>query len=388
MVRRERRKFIGLNSSTSCDGVDAVLIEVQGTGLEMHVTYLDHCSVPYEDTLREELLKVATPAKVRAQDIAILNMAVGYVCALAVRELMAKARVTPAEVVAVGSPGHTICRRTGTGSGDMTAVLQIGESSVIAAQTGVTVIEDFRMADVAVGGQGAPLMPWTDLILFRDASRSRCVHHIGEMAGVTFIPAGANLDQVVAFDTGPGNFVIDALVQYYSHKKHRFDPAGQYASRGQADRSIVEQVLKLPYFLKSPPKLAGRDDFGRKFVRGMLRMMETKQLHRYDKIATATLLTACSIAEAYRNFLKLDLKQTDIIFCGGGVRNAALMHMLRTELPGFSVRSVDECGIPLQAKTGVHTAMLAAARIDEVPANLPRWTGAHRPVLLGKIVCA
>ncbi|MCG3138353.1 MAG: Anhydro-N-acetylmuramic acid kinase [Phycisphaerae bacterium] len=380
------RKFIGLMSGTSCDGVDAALIESWGSGLDMKIRYLERCSVPYTERLRQELLQVMAPAKTRTETIAMLNFAVGYAFAACARELLHKTGVRPVDITAIGSHGQTICHYPNSSQYEQTATLQIGEPAVIAAQTEIPVVANFRPADMAVGGQGAPLVPWTDYVLFHSDQTVRCVQNIGGIANLTLLPRESGPETVVAFDTGPGCMVVDELVRRASKGRFQFDPSGRFAQKGHADPDSVDQMMQLPYFLQSPPKSAGREQFGRRFVTSMTQFMSNRIMGKYDMIATATLLTARSIAHAYQFHLEKDQQPHEVILTGGGANNRFLVDMLRKELPEVKFTMVDELGIPAQAKECVSFAMLAAACLDQVPANLPQVTGATKQVVLGQVV--
>lgn len=381
-----RRKFIGLMSGTSCDGVDAALVEIAGSGLKMRVAFLDHYYTPFSDALRNALLAVMAPARTRTEDLASLNMEVGQTFAECASRLMEQAGTGPDQIAAIGSHGQTICHLP-DGDGDhRPCTYQIGEPAVIAAECAATVVADFRAADLALGGQGAPLVPWTDYILFASKETTRILQNIGGIANLTYLPVGQGPDSVIAFDTGPGCMVIDAMMRRLSERKHDFDPDGQYAARGSPDIKSVEKTMQLPYFKQPPPKSAGREQFGKSFVSGMRQLMRNRGLSKYDQLATGTLLTARSIAQAYRVQPGIDLHSVEVILCGGGARNATLLKMLQAELPDTEFKMVDDLGIPLQAKESVSFAMLAAACLDGIPANLPQVTGARRHALLGKII--
>ncbi len=371
-------------SGTSCDGVDGALVEIQGSGIDMQVRYIEHHNVPYPERVRHHLLEIMAPARTRTEDLAGLNICVGELFANCASELMKKKNLKPRDIVAIGSHGQTICHMPE--SEEQPATLQIGEPAIIAAQTGVCVVSDFRQNDMAVGGQGAPLVPWTDFILFKGPEVMTCVQNIGGIANVSCIPPGGGIKDVVAFDTGPGCMVVDELVRRLSKEKHQFDPQGGFAARGAADIESIKKMMQLPYFLQEPPKSAGREQFGRSFVNGMAKLMGDRKLSTYDKMATATLLTARSIAHAYNNHLKLNGQPARVVLCGGGARNVTLLRMLREELNGHKIHTIDQFGIPLEAKECVSFAILAAACLDGVPSNLPQVTGAKRAVVLGKIV--
>ncbi len=373
-------------SGTSCDGVDAALVEIDGSGLSMRVEFVDHRHMEYTEPFRNALLAVMAPAKTRTEDLAGLNVQLGEEFATCARQLMEQAGVRADQLAAIGSHGQTICHMPDGDDHHPRCTYQIGESAIISAQAGATVVADFRAADLAVGGQGAPLVPWTDYVLFRSDDRSRIVQNIGGIANLTYLPAGRRPEDTIAFDTGPGCMVIDTIIRRLTQKKHRYDPQGLYAARGKSDMSCVEKMMQLPFFQQPPPKSAGREQFGRSFVSGMRQLMSGRGLNKYDMLATGAMLTARSIAHAYKTHLRIDLDGVEVILCGGGALNVTLVGMLQDELPGTEIKTVEDFAIPLQAKECVSFAMLAAACVDGLPANLPQVTGASRPVVLGKIV--
>jgi anhydro-N-acetylmuramic acid kinase len=277
----------------------------------------------------------------------------------------------------------------------MAVTWQTGEAAVIAARVGVPAVSDFRPADMAVGGQGAPLVPYLDYILYRDASVGRIAQNIGGIANLTAIPAGACLDQIIAFDTGPGNMVIDALTgQLFGEP---FDRDGKIAASGRVFDSVITRFLRGSFFRGRPPKTAGREEFGREFAGEFLRACRgsrgakaTNRLVVADKrdiIATATALTARSIRDAIERFVLPRGSFAELIVSGGGAKNPTLMAGLANELRvlGLQLRSSDEFGIPSEAKEAVAFAVLAFETWNRRPSNVPSATGARRPAILGKI---
>jgi len=398
------RFVLGLMSGTSCDGVDAVIVAIRGCGLAMRVTPLAHRHEPYPRALRARLLRAMCPARTSTQELAGLHADVGrFYAAAACRAIDQWGAGRRPDLV--GCHGQTIChladRRTGS------ATLQIGEAAFVAAATGCPVVCDFRQADLAVGGQGAPLVPWTDLVLFGHPRMARAVQNIGGIANVTFLPAGAAPADVIAFDTGPGNMVIDELVRVVTGGRGAFDVDGGMAARGRVLKRVLSRWLRHPYFLRRPPKSAGREEFGRGFVAKELPRLRAVSNRPEDWLATATAFTAKSIVDAYRRFLPCvkPLRSPagarrggrsagiqdavpavdEILVGGGGAANATLLAMLAGELPGVLIRPMDRDGITARTKEAISFAMLAAAFVDGVPANLPQVTGARYPAVLGKL---
>lgn len=390
---RRNRIIIGLNSGTSADGVDAVACEVRGRGLAMGVQVLGRRQRAYPAELRARLLAVMAPAVTRTEEICRLNATIGEEFAAAALGVVRKLGLRRVDLI--GSHGQTIGHLPrGGGAG---ATLQIGEPAVIAARLGMPVVADFRQADVAAGGQGAPLVPWTDYVLFRHPRRSRVIQNIGGIANLTWLPAGGGPDEVLAFDTGPGNMVIDGLVRHFTKGREHFDRGGRRAARGVVQADMLARWLRHSFLLMAPPKSCGREEFGAPWLRRILERTRRKGITADDWIATATAFTAASIAGAYARWLPRAARGRrrvdEVILCGGGAANPVLIRMLTEELAQtFDVRvgeiamtTMAEHGIDPQAKECVSFAMLAAACMDGVPANLPQVTGARRRVVLGKL---
>jgi anhydro-N-acetylmuramic acid kinase len=380
-------------SGTSVDGIDAVACRVLGRGSRMRATVLQHVHAAYPSTLRRALLDAMSPATTTTETICDLNRQVGDAFAAAARRVMKRAGISARDTAVIGSHGQTLCHRPDAGS-----TLQIGCPAVIAQSTGCRVVADFRSADVAVGGQGAPLVPWTDWVLLRDTRRTRAVQNIGGIANVTCLPAKGGVDDVTAFDTGPGNMVMDELVRSFSRGGRRFDANGRLAARGRVCDAVLADWLSLPFFRRRPPKSCGREEFGRAFVAEALRRHARRRLRPEDWLATALALTIESIARAYETWLPKRERETrrdskrfglppidEVILCGGGSRNATLRRMLASRLGGVPIRRIEEFGFAAGAKEPVSFALLACARLDDVPANLPQVTGASRRVLLGSL---
>ncbi len=391
MEQRRTRNIIGLMSGTSCDGVDAVLVEVAGKGLDMRVRPLAHRHHRYPVRLRRRLLAVMAPAETTTEELCALHAAVGAVFAEAATELLKHADCRAADVDLIGSHGQTICHLPPKGAGRPGgSTLQIGDASIIATRTGVTTVSDFRPTDVALGGQGAPLVPWTDYVLFRDASQSRAIQNVGGIANVTYLPPGGAPEDVLAFDTGPGNMVVDEIVRRATQGRRSYDRNGMRAARGTIDERLLRRWLRHPYFTKPPPKSCGREQFGSAFVDASVDIAHLSE--RADElIATATALTARTIAEGYARFLPNREGKpavNAVIVCGGGSRNRTMMNMLAEDLGNVEIVPIDDLGIGYQAKEAVSFAMLAAACADGVPASLPRVTGAVRAAILGRITPA
>jgi len=387
---REARVAAGLMSGTSLDGVDAALVRLCGPADKPEVRLLAFVTVPYSPTLRQRLLKIASGGECCAAEISRLNFALGETFAAAALRVC-RGRVSPKRLAFIGSHGQTVFHqgphpssRGGRRLAQDASSLQIGEPAIIAARTGATVVADFRPADLAAGGQGAPLVPLVDYLLLRHERYGTVALNIGGIANVTVIPAHSKPAQVFGFDTGPGNMVIDGLMLHVTHGRQTHDTGGRLAAEGRVIEPLVAEILGLPFFRRRPPKSAGREQFGQKFlVRYFLRR---RLADSRDLLRSATELTARSIADALRRFV---LPRTDIhrlVVSGGGAHNRLLRSRLTELLPRVSVRLSDDYGLPVDAKEAIAFAVLADHTLHGLPGNLPTVTGARKAVVLGKIV--
>jgi anhydro-N-acetylmuramic acid kinase len=395
------RIVIGLNSGTSADGVDAAVCEIRGRGLAMRVRLLGHIHRAYPDALRRRLLAVMAPAATRTEELCRLEVEVGHAFADAAAAMVQKLALRRVDLV--GSHGQTIChlpplplrKRAGVRARKpVCGTLQIGDATIIAARLAVPVVHHFRQADMAVGGQGAPLVPWTDFVLFEHSRNNRIIQNIGGISNLTYLPARGRLVDVRAFDTGPGGMVIDGLVRRFTRGREQFDRGGARARRGRPHPAVIHHMRQHPFLYQMFPKSCGREQFGDAWLAQLQKRFARLRLSPDDWIATATFFTAFSIHMAYlmlsiatdRPYPPMD----EIVLCGGGDKNRTLVVNLRRcvtfngRFP-TKISVMEEHGIPSQAKEGVSFAMLAAACADRVPANLPQVTGAKRRVVLGQI---
>ncbi|MBN1513087.1 MAG: anhydro-N-acetylmuramic acid kinase [Phycisphaerae bacterium] len=381
------RNVLGLMAGTSADGIDAVCARITGKGSAMRVRFLWHRHQPFPRPLQQRLLAAMAPADTTTEELTRLHADLGEAFAEAARTAIQAAPRSQRPTL-IGLAGQTVCHLPGRRHAP-TVTLQLGEASRVAARTGLDTIADFRQSDVAAGGQGAPLVPWTDWVLMRDRTIGRAIQNIGGIANVTWLPPGGSLEDVVAFDTGPGNMVIDTLAARATRGRERMDRDGRRAARGRVLDGVLAAWLKHPFFRQAPPKTTGRETFGHAFVETQLGPLRQASHSPDDWIATATALTARSIARAYRRWLPVTRHPPalrELIACGGGAENPTLIGMIAAELPGVRIRPIASLGIPSQAKEALSFAMLAAACVDGVPANVPQATGAARPARLGRIV--
>jgi len=369
----------GVMSGTSADGINVAIIRARGRGATTRFELLEHREFPFPAAVRRTILSVMN-GKAAVSDLARLNFLLGQLYAGAVNKTAQQAK---RKLDLIGCHGQTLYHQGEAASflgHKIACTWQTGEGAVIAAQTGVPVVGDFRPADMAAGGKGAPLVPFLDFLLYRHRRIGRIVLNIGGIANLSAIPAGASAEQVVAFDTGPGNMVIDAVTARWFGKA--YDRDGRIAAAGTVREPVVRALLALPYFRRRPPKTAGREEFGREFAADFMR--RCGRAPRHDIVATATALTAQSIAGAVRAFLA-PREFGEMIVSGGGAKNRALMRMLSAELPELKMRCSDEFGLPGEAKEAAAFALMAYQTWQRVSSNVPSATGAKRAAVLGKV---
>ena len=397
----------GVMSGTSADGIDVALIRVteagqraaaepgysarpafsQSRGISgagaLGFQFLGHADFAYPPAVRRAVLAAMNSSRAPVANLARLNFLLAELYAGAILETQRKLR---RKAQLVGCHGQTLYHQ---GEAEpflgrkIAATWQTGEGSVIAARVGVPVVSDFRPADMAAGGKGAPLVPFLDYLLYRDVHVGRIVQNIGGIANLSSIPAGASAERVVAFDTGPGNMVIDAVMERLLGKP--YDRDGRMANSGNVRSDVIDRLLGEPFFRRKPPKTAGREEFGREFVEEFLR--RCGRASKADVVATATSFTARSIGDAIRRFVKPPRSFREFVVSGGGANNPTLLAMLANEVAplGLALRTSDEFGVPSAAKEAVAFALLAYQTWNRRPSNLPSATGAKRAAILGKI---
>src|SRR5271165_68271 len=375
-------RVIGLMSGTSLDGIDAAAIDLERHGDRLDIALLGHATSPYDAELRAALEAALPPKQGSTRDVCALNARVGTAFAEAATRLCARASIDLASVDAIGSHGQTMYHMT-SGRPETRATLQIGSPAIIAQATGVTTVGDFRVADVAAGGEGAPLVPFVDYLLLRSDTESRLALNIGGIANVTWLPAGRGPEQVRAFDTGPGNMLIDACVRFESHGVQRYDRGGALAQSGRVSEALVDELMEEPWFRRPSPKSTGREEFGEAYAGDVLQRAANLGVSGPNLIASVTALTARTIAAA----VPRDCAR--VIVSGGGVHNRALMKMFEDELARRSVSAViersDAFGMPVDAKEAMVFAVLAHEALYGRPNNLPSATGARSGVVMGVI---
>ncbi len=384
---KESKLVIGLMSGTSLDGVDAALVEITGSGDLTEVRHKEFVSIPFDPLIQSELLRVASGRSVPCQVVSHLNFLLATLYSEAVLKICRQAQVELSRIDLIGSHGQTIFHQSDAEEfcgREVASTLQIGEGSILAENTGVTTVFDFRPRDMAAGGKGAPLIPYVDYLLFRNQRLGRVLLNVGGIANVTLLPAGAQLPDVKAFDTGPGNMVMDALVRRFTHGTRKFDEGGVIAAKGKVETALLTTLLSHPYFESSPPKTAGREQFGERFTSQLLESEDFTEFE--DLLCTATELTAQSIQKAILRFVVPVAHVDQMIVSGGGARNDFLMQRIRKLLPQIEVIRSDDLGVPSAAKEAIGFAILANETLHLHPGNVPSATGASHPVVLGKVV--
>ncbi len=370
-------------SGTSLDGIDVAIIDISGSGFKAKINVLTSHSVPYPRKIREALMAVSN-TNAFTGDISRLNFLLGELYAEALEETAERAEIPLDTIKLIGCHGQTIFHE-GQGAQylgkKVASTFQIGESSVITERLGIDVISNFRERDVAAGGKGAPLVPYLDYMLMRHRGRGRVAVNIGGIANLTAIPPNTNTERVIAFDTGPGNMVIDQLISRITSGGEHFDKDGTTAAAGVPDPKLLAKLLRDKYFRAKPPKTAGREQYGAEFVSKLL----DTELSSEDLVATATALTAESIALGVRNFILPDMRVDEVFVSGGGTHNPTLMRMLRKALEPIPVKETSEVGLDVDAKEAIAFAVMAYETAHARPSNVPFATGAKRSVILGKV---
>ena len=379
---------LGMMSGTSADGIDVALARVSGAPPNLNAKLLGHSSVKFPEALRKEILRVAEQDPISAGELSQLNFRLGELFADAALAACRKFRVSPKRISLIGSHGQTIFHQGKPVKflGKPTAsTLQIGEPSVIAARTGIPTVGDFRPADIALGGQGAPLVPYADYLLYRHAKLGRVSLNLGGIANITVLPRAAKPQQVFAFDTGPANMLIDALVSHFTRGRQRFDKNAQLAAQGRSNPALLDELLRDPYLKVAPPKSTGREYYGHAYVKKVLTLGRRHRAKPNNLIRAATIFTALSVVDALNRFVLGRTRIDQLIVSGGGARNPLILAQLSAALPGIAVLPSSRLDIPEDAKEAFAFALLAYETFHQRPSSLPSATGARGPAILGKI---
>ena len=418
---------LGLMSGTSADAIEVALARISGAPPRLNAKLLNHTSINFPPQLRKEILRVAEQQPISAGDLSQLNFRLGEVFAEAALTACRRFRIAPKKIALIGSHGQTIFHQGQPVPylGRKTAsTLQSGDASIIAARTGITTVADFRPDDIAQGGQGAPLVPYADYVLYRHEKLGRVSLNLGGIANITVIPASAKPAQILAFDTGPANILIDALVAHFTRGRRRFDKNASLARQGSSIPALIDELMRDPYLKLAPPKSTGREYYGRTYVEKLLRLGRSHKAKPNDLIRAATIFTALSIVDALNRFVLPKTKIHQLIVSGGGAQNPLILTQLQaalgTQVVGvrfsasqhpagsqlytersrgnaapqvrttstpskIEVLPSSELGVPEDAKEAFAFALLAYETFHHRPSNVPSATGARHPAILGKI---
>lgn len=374
---------VGLMSGTSVDGVDAALVSIEGSGKDTIVELVHYSTAPFPPQVKKKIFEVMSVTESSTPLLSSLHFELGEVYADAVLKVCTEAGVSVEELNFIGSHGQTVYHQPFHTEDSVPSTLQIGEPSVIAYRTNTRVVSNFRSMDMAAGGEGAPLVPYTEFLLYRKKDRGRLLQNIGGIGNVTVLPKDCALQEVFAFDTGPGNMVIDGLCERLFGLS--FDEDGAIAAKGTVHQGVAQKWMEWEkdFFLKDPPKSTGRELFGEVFVNRILD--EFGDLSKEDLIATATFFTALTIADAYENFVLPEHSINEVIIGGGGSYNGTLLRMMRELLPELRILIQEDIGYSSDAKEAIAFALLANETLHGNPSNVPGATGASKSVILGTI---
>jgi anhydro-N-acetylmuramic acid kinase len=400
---------LGLMSGTSADAIDVALTKISGAPPNLNAQLLNHTSINFPSPIRKEILRVAEQQPTTAGQLSQLNFRLGEVFAEAALTACKRFRISTKKIALIGSHGQTIfhqgnpIRYLGAATA---STLQIGEPAIIAARTGITTIADFRPADIAEGGQGAPLVPYADYLLYSHPKRGRVSLNLGGIANITVLPAGATPEKIFAFDTGPANMLIDALVAHFTHNHQRYDKNAAIAQSGRPIPALVDELMRDPYLKLKPPKSTGREYYGRAYVKNLLAAGRRHNAKPADLIRATTIFTALSVVDALHRFVLPCQKIDQLIVSGGGARNPLILAQLSAALTAkqnvgaqhaaphlgkkatsskIEVLPSAQLGVPEDAKESFAFALMAYETFHQRPSNLPSATGARGPAILGKI---
>lgn len=387
---KEVRRVVGMMSGTSVDGVDAALVEISGTDSEPKVKLLAFENKPYPPQVREKIFSLFTPANATVDKVGYMNFLLGEIYAKSALSVIEKAGMKPEEIDVIGSHGQTIWHAPIPESPDGIPVaytVQIGEGSVIAERTGILTVSDFRVADMAAGGQGAPLVPFSEYLLYRREKETILLQNIGGIGNMTVMPAGAKPRDVFAFDTGPGNMIIDAVISAVTGGEKTYDAGGETAAKGRVCNALLDILKEEPYYRQPLPKTTGREHFGVQYTEKILSWWKENPIPVEDLLATVTDLTAYSIADAYERYVLPKYRASEIIVGGGGSYNATLLRFMKERFAphGVAVRTQEDLGLSSDAKEAVAFALMADCCMRGKANTLPSVTGAEHPAVMGKI---
>jgi anhydro-N-acetylmuramic acid kinase len=386
LIKNKNRLVVGLMSGTSADGIDACLVQIDNTKTNLNVKTIGCKTYKFPQEVQQKIIQISDPSYQNLDEVLRLNMALGEYFAKAVFSVVKASGYDMKKIDLIGSHGQTVRHLTDLEKRfgkKVRATLQIGEPSVIASRTGVVTVGDFRTGDIAMGGQGAPLTPYIHFLLFRDEKNSRLVVNIGGIANLTVLPKNGEVEDISAFDSGPGNMIVDNLTRKI-YKKN-FDRDGKIASSGKVNFDLLNKLKEDEYFYKRPPKSCGRENFGEEFVGKILNWGRKLRLAPEDIITTASEFSVWSILDAYGKFVKPKIKVNQVLLSGGGVHNKYFLKRLKFLFYPIKVMSTQELGQDPDFLEAISFAILANQTIEGKPVSFRKTTGAKRPGVLGKI---
>ncbi|MET3698297.1 anhydro-N-acetylmuramic acid kinase [Bacillus oleivorans] len=379
---------VGLMSGTSLDGIDAALIKITSQDDSINITPVQFSTLPYTKEMKDKLLQLCDPEISRLEDLSNMNFLLGELFSCAALKVIEQSGIKREEVLLISSHGQTVYHQPSAVSiagESITSTLQIGDIGVIAERTGIMTVGDFRTRDMAAGGQGAPLVPYADYLLFKEKKFGRVLVNIGGISNITVLPQNPAPEDVVAFDTGPGNMIIDAFTNWATNGALDYDKDGSLAAKGTINQKWLEELLQHAYFKLAPPKSTGRELFGTEYAKKLWEQAHVKGISHVDRIATITELTAVTIAQDIQSYIKSgNIKE--VLISGGGRFNRTLLSRISFHLPmEVEIHGTEVQGIPSDAKEAIVFALLGYQCYYKKPNNLPAATGAKRPVVMGKI---
>ncbi|HEX2924773.1 MAG TPA: anhydro-N-acetylmuramic acid kinase [Ruminiclostridium sp.] len=390
IIGKPVRRAVGLMSGTSVDGIDAAVVEIMTVKDRVKIKLCAFDNIPYSEAVRKKIMELFDIRKSTVDKLGYMNFLLGELFAGAALKVIQKAGFEPKDIDFIGSHGQTIYHQPQVINNDGYAVrytVQIGEGAVMSARTGIPCVSDFRVADMAVGGQGAPLVPFTEYLLYRNENKNVLLQNIGGIGNITVIPAGEDSSGVFAFDTGPGNMIIDGLVSKMSDGKLLYDAGGEIAQQGTLNDGLLKILVNNPYFDMLPPKSTGRELFGKEYAELVYKYILDNNISKEDGIATATYFTAWSIADSYRRYIKPKYNADYIVLSGGGSYNKTLVNYIRAEMSAENVQTYtqEQLGYNSDAKEAIAFAILADYTLSAKTNNIPSVTGASKEVVMGKI---
>lgn len=387
------RKIVALHSGTSANGVDAAIIDISGSGESAKAKLIHHITWDYPEEVREKLFEVFNPKTAQIGKVCQANFLLGQLLGEAAHSVVKASGLKMEQIDAVASSGQIVYhvrnkqdeRDVWIGEKVIPSALDLGEGTMLAEVTGRTCVTNMRSRDMVVGGEGNPLVTYGDWVLFRHPQKTRAIQNIGGIANPTVLPAGKGLEMVQAFDTGPGNMVIDGILTRLTKGEKKYDKDGTIAATGNVNQQFLNELMQHPYIRRCPPKTTGREVFGAEFIEKVIRRGAELKLSLADLIATVTAFSAESIAYNYKNFVLRKCQVDEVLLCGGGAYNRTLVKFLADRLAPIPIKTVEICDIPVDAREVTCVGIIANETLLGQPGNVPSSTGGSRNVIMGQI---